>query len=305
MNRNVLLLLTSLLLFAGCGEDEPTVTDWVCDASHDGWEKCTDNKVQHCHIVEGMDHHFHWGADCAALGLTCMVRGEAGHAACVDTATPCTETDQRCENNTAYFCIDGKLAQDPCGTSKHCHADEGVPHCEELDDEECSGHGHLHDGECHCEEGYVLAPDDATKCVSEVDFPTQSCTLFAGTAHSEAAVTPFSEFPNAHVELDQVYEVTLPDNVESYVHFPVTESAEYVIFLSTAGIFGAFLHRNESSINASGGVPNGMCSDTIADHYHAELSFDGAETDTKVPYIVRFNAVSGGATVKVLIRKKE
>lgn len=38
-------------------------------------------------------------------------------------------------------------------------------------DAPCDGHGELHDDHCHCDEGYMLAPDDATRCVVERTLP--------------------------------------------------------------------------------------------------------------------------------------
>ncbi len=276
---------------------------WECDTSHNGWERCTDNRVEYCHIVSGMDPHFHWGADCVSLGLACVDVDDKGNAACVDSSKSCTPVDQKCDQNAAYFCVNGKLAQEPCGTAKECHADEGIPHCEDKGTE-CGGHGHLDAGTCHCDTGYVVDPADAKNCASAVEFPLQSCDLFRATPANESVVSTFADFPKAHADLDKPYTVTLPDNAPSYVHFPVQATGEYVLFLSDPSRFDAFMHRSGSNVSppASGGVPNGMCSDLIKDHWHASLTFDGAATDTKVPYVVRFKAVPGGGPVSFMIR---
>lgn len=138
--------LSSIAIFvlaralAACGSDAESaqtsgaaVTEsWQCDTAHADWKQCLDNKVQHCHIVAGMDPHFHWGMDCQAQGYTCHSDNE-GQAACVDMNKTCSPADHKCDNNTAYNCLQGHLAVEPCGTSKHCHDESDAAHCEASD----------------------------------------------------------------------------------------------------------------------------------------------------------------------------
>lgn len=303
-----LVLITFLLpLFAvNCSDDDSNETTGFgeCTTERDGWEQCSDNKIQYCHIVTGMDPHFHWGTDCEAQGLTCVNINNQGSAACVDPAQSCTTADERCENNTAYFCVEGSLAIDACGTAATCHDDEGTPHCEEKTDE-CSGHGHLHDGTCHCDDGYSVDPNDATKCVADEDFETTSCNLFATTATDESVVTAFEDFSQAHADLDTLYKITLPDNQASYLHFPVMETGTYTIMLSEADAFDSFMHRDQTDKTTLSETLTFSCNDQIKDHHRAALDFDGSATDTKVPYIVRFKAIAGGKTLSFAIRMEE
>jgi len=290
----------------GSDVDAGQQVSWQCDDSHNGWERCSENRVQYCHVVSGMEPHYHWGADCVSLGLACIDIDQKGNAACVDNSATCSSSDEKCDQNTAYFCVNGKMAQEPCGTAKQCHADSATPHCEEKGSE-CGGNGHLDGESCHCDTGYVIDPDNAKNCIAEVGFPQQSCNMFGQAATNEKSVTAFADFSKAHADLDRPYTVVLPDNAPSYVHFPVQATGEYVLFLSDSGRFDAFMHRNGSDVTpaAAGGVPNGKCSETIKDHWHETLTFDGAATDAKVPYIIRFKAVPGGGTVTFMVRKGE
>lgn len=281
----------------GCGDDDSGggETSFECTVERDGWEQCSGDEVQYCHIVEGMDPHFHWGADCGALGFECVEVSES-EAVCVDPASSCTVGEHRCEENTAYNCVDhggeGRWAVIPCGTSKTCHdeADEAV--CEEEAGEECGGHGHLHDGECHCDEGYGHDGADVTTCVID---PESMCTLFGGEAHVHTAVTQFEDFPSAHADLYEPVEVELPAGAPSYIHFPVTHDDDFVLFVDTPGAIDAVMHRDETdvaSFHAAGA--NGMCDTEIPEHYHVGLEMDGEQAP--VPYVIRFSDGFGQAT---------
>ncbi len=273
--------------------DEQT---FECAEERDGWEQCLDNKVQYCHIVDGMDPHFHWGADCEALGYECVQLTEST-AACLDDSSDCTVGEFKCEDNTAYNCVDedghGHWAIEPCGTAAHCHEEEDEAHCEEEESsDECGGHGHLHDDECHCDDGYGHDGDDTSTCVIN---PEGICTVFGETPHEHDVVTSFEDFPDAHADLYEPIEVELPANEVSYIHFPVTHDDEYVIFVDTADAIDAVMHRDESevsSFHAAGA--NGMCDTDIPEHYHAELEMDGEEPP--VPYIIRFSDQFATAT---------
>ena len=313
-----LAALLALPLLAACESDgggEEGTTTWECDAAHDDWELCTDGVVQWCHVLEGMEPHFHNGANCAALGLEC-VELTAGDAACVDMDSSCTEGDSYCgaegteDENTAFTCVDGHLAVEPCGTAYHCHEEDGAAVCELEGEDECGGHGHLHDGVCECEDGYTIDPDDETNCVAdgeEPSFPEASCTLFQDdeALESKAVVTTFAGVFAAdyHADLEVPVEVTLPDNEVSYIHFPCLEDGEYVIFLSHAEVLEAVLDRNENELVLGGGVANGMCSEVIPDHYHADLTYDG-DGEGPVPFVLRFAAVPS-ETVRFLVRIHE
>jgi len=276
-------LVALALALGACGDDPEELppdggapASWECDSSHDGWKRCDEGKIKYCHVVAGMDPHFHWGTDCAARELECVEIDDTGAAACVDSETACTAQDVRCDQNTAYFCVDGNLAQEPCGTASTCEMVDGLPGCVE-------------------------------KSVPAEDLAKLACDAFAAGPDPETAVSDFASFKDAHVDLDHAYAIQLPDGVPGYVHFPVKATGEYVIFLSDAGRFDTFMHRDGTEVSpaATGGVAASSCANVVGDHWHATLAFDAeAGVNGPVPYVVRFKAVPGGATVKVMIGVK-
>ena len=285
-------------------------SSWQCDADHADWEQCEDNKVQYCHIVSGMDPHFHWGMDCEAQGYECYDDG-AGDATCVDMSQECTAGEFRCEDNTAYNCIDGHLGIEPCGTAKHCHEEADAAHCEEAGDE-CDGHGHVHDGECHCEDGYEQDPEDPLSCIASVPFPQLACDQFqSGTVEQKQVATTFADVFSAdtHADLDVPVEVALPDQEASYIHFAVTETGDYVLFFDTAGAFETVLPRGDATPGTpvspppSGGTPNGKCETVLTEHWHATLEYDG-DGSGPVPYVIEFKPGSP-QTVKFIVKYHE
>ena len=327
-NTNLLLACASLigisLALGACGSDDDPANPaaggaggsagsgasagsggssaWQCDADHADWESCSENKVQYCHIVSGMAPHFHWGMDCEALGYTCHDDG-AGHATCVDMAQTCTAGEFRCEDNTAYNCIDGHMGIETCGTAQTCHEEASEAHCEEASNE-CGGHGHVHDNMCHCDDGYKVDPEDPLNCVAEVSFAQLACDEFqSGTVEQRQVVTTFAEVfgPDSRADLDVPVEVQLPDNQVSYIHFPVTATGEYVLFFDKAGVFDTVLHRGDKTTGQavspppSGGTPNGKCETVLPEHWHASLTYDG-DGSGPVPYVLQFKA---GAAQKV------
>ncbi len=252
-----LLFLLSFLVACKGDDDTGDTTAWECDASHDGWERCTDeDAVEWCHDMEGSPH-FHEGTDCAELGYACTEYGE-GLAACVDPSTSCEEGEAWCEDNTARFCVDGQVAVEPCSSVQECHA---------------------HDGEAVCED--------------TVDFdPQQACDILAdGPSEDKAVTTDFdSVFDGAyHADLATAVTVTLPDQQASYIHFPVEHDSEYVVFLDTEGVLQAILDKDGADSGASGGAPNGMCPESLVDHWHAHLH---NHTGSTVPFVLELAAVA-------------
>jgi hypothetical protein len=315
VKRSISVLFSSLLLvgFIACSDDDQPTPDagakdgstdgsaaWQCDKNHNGWEQCQNNRIVVCH-GDIASPHFHNAEDCGGKSLTCMAGDEPGEAACVDSTKACAASDVRCDQNTAYFCIDGKLAVKACGTAKECHLHQGEAHCEKKSGE-CGGHGHVHGSECECDPGYKKDPANALNCIEE-DFAEHSCELFKGTASTGTAVDTFSDFSQSHVSIDTPYAITLPDNKPSYVHFPVAEDGEYVIFVSEAGVLDTVMHRNETDVSPApkNGGANAKCATDIKEHFEADLKKDDAQAD-KVPYILRFKAIAGGKTVTVMVR---
>lgn len=275
-------LAAAALVALGCGSnpslatpaDQDAAADasttWVCDSQHDDWERCAEERVQYCHVLDGMEPHFHWGADCASLGLSCT-QIEPGKAACVDRSTKCAASDVRCDQNAVVFCADGWVARTPCGTSKECVEHDGPP-----------------------------------RCVDKSGTEQSACEVFAGKAASENAVADFASFPDAHVDPGKLYEIQLPQGSAGYVHFPVTATGDYYLYLAGKGFFDAFEHRGGTDVvpAASGGTPHESCAALIGDQWHSTLVYDGPGAGEPVPYVVRFKAMPDGGAVKIMIQSK-
>lgn len=286
------LLLTMCLCLAaaiGCDDDDDekneksddstesgTDDSFECSEDKDGFEQCVDNKVQYCHIVDGMDPHFHWGADCEELGYKCMELSKS-EAACLDESTSCTVGEFKCEENTAYNCVDhdghGHFAVEPCGTAATCHEHDDEAHCEQQESD--------------------FEPQDACDAITGDDEETKSVVADFDDVFSE----------DYHADLAVKVSVTLPDNDVSYIHFPVFTCGEYAFFVDQAELFDGVLHRDETEITTSGGTAVSVCSDDIPEHWHADLEWDGdgTEGEDPVPYVIRFKAVDGGADVSFTV----
>jgi hypothetical protein len=290
----------------GTGADEDVIVgEFECEDGRDGWEMCVNDEVRYCHIVEGMDPHFHGGIDCASDGLTCVVNDEH-EAACVDPNTSCNEGEFKCEDNTAYNCVDGNWAMRACGTAAECHEEEDEAHCHAHEDEggeECGGHGHLDGDECHCDEFYEVDADDATVCIL-ADPPGLACDAYhnhgphAATAADSAAG---SLNPDAHAELLERIDVTLLEGQQSFIHFPVTETGDYVVMMSAADVLvgvadaeGTLLTTADDKAGA-----NPQCDTELVEHWHAHLEYTGDGTDP-VPHVLEFNPTDDN-TVSLVI----
>jgi hypothetical protein len=287
MNQQLMspIVVAILAALGGCGKDDDSEknnanpdargaagTSFQCSEDKNAWEQCVDDKVQYCHIVTGMEPHFHWGADCQSLGYQCLELSQQ-EAACLDEDSTCTVGDTKCEDNTAYQCVDhdgqGHWTVDPCGTAATCRE---------------------HDGEVHCEK-------------AETTFdPQDACDAMASTsAEEKSVVTAFDDVfsPDYHAELGLRIHVTLPDDQPSYIHFPVFSCGEFAVFLDQAGVFDGIQRRDQTDMTVSGGSAVELCSSAVPEHWHADLEWDGDGTEgtDPVPYVIRFQAVSGGQAV--------
>lgn len=322
--KKVLFYIFIIFMFAaGCDDnssnssndneinDSDALALWECSEETNGWERCSENKIEYCHIVEGMDPHFHWSDDCESKGYKC-VEIEDGDALCVDETLTCSDGEFSCDSSTniAYNCIDGYKSVESCGTAKVCSEGEEKAFCEAVSEDECSGHGYLQDEICVCNEGYKVDPDDVEACIEEIAFPQLACNQFSENDPEEVtAVTSFADFSTVHVETDIPIQITLTANSEGYVHFPVThtvsEGGEYVIFLSKAGVLDKVLDMTETELLISGGTANGKCPETLVEHWHAITTYDDVESDSPKPAIIKFKAQEEATTVSLIIKYKE
>lgn len=281
---------------------EDTGESW-CMEGRENWEQCEDGVILWCHVMDGMQPHPHAGQDCAADGLECVQVSDSD-AACVDMSTSCTQGEHECSaENEALNCVDGHWAVEPCG-SLRCHDEDDGAVCEEGD-VECGGHGHLEGDECHCDEGYIQDPDDPTTCIDEVSFPQRACNTFAdGDPEEKSVTTTFEDvFDHAtHADLDMLVHVTLPGTSEpSYIHFPIIEDGDYVIFLDTDDVFVTAWHRDHSTeFTTTGGVANGMCETDLVDHWHISATYDG-DGSGPVPGVLEFEPVDTETEVQFIV----
>lgn len=262
---------------AGCDGDDATTDEttaaesFACTADKAGWEQCTDNMVQWCHAEAGMEPHFHWGANCQDLGQSC-VELSGTEAACVDTSSSCSAGEHRCEKETAYNCLaDGHWAVEPCIGTTICHEAAAGAICQD----ECASFD-----------------------------PQLACDALATTPESKQVAAIFSEVLDEayHAELDTAVQVTLPDGAASYIHFPVTQSGRYLVFLDTADVLGTILGADETDMTPAGGGPNDACPDDLLDRYYADLIYDGSG-GAPVPFVIRFNAGPSRTVTFVIVRQ--
>ncbi len=277
------VLTMSAVLFSAisCDKDddnslEKQEQNFECTNERDGWEQCVDNKVQYCHVLEGTDPHFHWGADCDALGLECMAISESV-AVCLDESTHCEAGEFKCENNIAYNCVahgdNGHFAVKPCGTAATCHEHEDEAHCEQAESD--------------------FEPQDACNAISSDEEEAKATVSLFDSVFSE----------DYHADLGIRIHVTLPDNEVSYIHFEVFTCGEFAVFMDQTEVFDGILHRDGTEILTSGGTAVGVCESDIPEHWHADLEWDGdgIEGEDPVPYVIRFKAMEGGADVHFVV----
>lgn len=279
--RELIPILFACLAGTSCGEDgaDPAVPiaeeTFECTDGRDGWEQCVDGSILWCHVLPGTAPHFHSGAPCARLGFECVEHGDR-RASCVDPESSCSAGESRCENNDALTCLDGRWAIQPCGTSRACHVHEGRAECEER--------------------------------TSSGDFPALACATFEDSTHAETkevALRLEDVFSHAyHAERGHPTTVTLPEAGMSYIHFPVEEDGEYVVFLSEPGALDEIMDREGAVMTKAGGAPNGRCSAVIRDHYHAHLHYDPPQGHAgPVPYVLRFASGSARTVTFLVLRR--
>ena len=306
------LLAALLSLLVSCvgteGGPGQSLWDGVCTTEREGWEKCDSNRIQWCHILEGMTPHFHEGLNCQALGLTCVEQESAGggltgyEAFCVDESMTCQQGAYACVDNTARNCVGGVTALAPCGTQV-CDLSGGEAVCRQDTTEECGGHGQLVDGACQCDDTYEQDPDDPADCVSSYTFPQRACYVFNQGRDSiplDHQLDATNDRPGPHAHVDEVMQVRLlAAHTSNYVHFPVTQTGEYVLFLDTAGVVTNVYDADGLALPMENPGANGMCADVLADHFHISTTYTG-DGSSAVPAIVEFQ-VAQDTTVKLLV----
>jgi len=231
----------------------------------------------------------------------------------------CPECDNKTELLVGNKCVPIDEIEE-CSPDGHAHGDEC--HCfsgqepSEIGEKqyclqqgckeaetECSGHGHLENGECHCDEGFKQDHDDKTICIpdsEEHDVDYEACEAVENIGENVTAADVFEKFDEAHVDLVVGAEITLPEQKEGFVHFPVEHTGEFAIYIDREDVVESVYdsERNELSIENAGS--NGDCSDKLKEILHISAT---NESGTKTPVIIKFKAKGG--KVKIFIHKLE
>jgi hypothetical protein len=157
-------LASALIVFGGCHEHIDDDAGWACSAERAGQTRCSANgEILYCH--GSGDPHFDVQRDCKEQSLACVNTSDSA-AACVE-GTACQASETRCEQNTAYRCVNGLLEVEMCGTLQECSVGDNGPVCQLKAAQDCGGHGTLRsDNTCECDEGYEPKADDPLVCVA-------------------------------------------------------------------------------------------------------------------------------------------
>lgn len=181
--------------------------------------------------------------------------------------------------------------------------------CVPIEDvEACGPDGHSHGTECHCFSGqepteiggveYCLQQgcagsdgDTDGDVTEEQDIDKHACEHLGDTPEEVDAVTSFAEFENAHVDLEHLAHVELPNDSEGFVHFPGHETGEVAVFVDTAGVIDGFLDAEENELEAHNQGENTDCPGDFKEIWHVEVVNDSGSVK---PQIIRFKADVAG-----------
>jgi len=95
----------------------------------------------------------------------------------------------------------------------------------------------------------------------------------------------------------------LAANASNYMHFPVMETGEYVMFLDTAGVVANIYDKDGNEVPFTNPGPNGKCADVLVDHFHISGTYTG-DGSSPEPAIVEFQ-VTEDTEVKLLVLMSE
>lgn len=152
-------------------------------------------------------------------------------------------------------------------------AGDGV-HCEECDNVTellvgtkcvpiaeiavCGPDGHAHGDVCHCFSGQAPTTIGENQyCIQECsagepgdqqveDVDAHACEAAEGAKETATAVDAFEKFDEVHLELETLYELTLPAGKEGFVHTGPATTGDWAIYLGKSDLFvGAFNAKGE------------------------------------------------------------
>ncbi len=220
-----------------------------------------------------------------------------------------------CDNETQLLvgnkCVD-ILQVEECGPDGHSHGEDEPCHCFsgqtqkiingkryclqancEENNDECGGHGKLVNDECHCRIGYEKDENNPKNCVLSVDIDKLACEIEASEIKKAKRQ---EENPNGqHLELEKKYIVKVLQG-KSYVHFPMLEDSEFVVYLSEQSLL-----TNTQSKDGNGIIPvefekenkgaNVDCEELFKEVFHIK-GVRQHPNDKKEPVVLEFTSAS-------------
>jgi len=167
--------------------------------------------------------------------------------------------------------------------------------CVSIDQvEACGPDGHLHGTECHCFSGQQPTTiGDTEYCLQDdcqdinVEIDLRACDEIDESPEPVTPVTDFADFEDAHAGLERAVEVDLPEGLESFLHFPGMETAEYAVFLDTTGVLDAVLDASGTDLDAQAMGANPDCPEELVEVWHVDVVNN---TGAGQPQIIRFKA---------------
>jgi len=123
----------------------------------------------------------------------------------------------------------------------------------------CGPDGHAHGDVCHCFSGQEVTTIGGTDyCLMtcematsdddmvEEDVDAHACEAAEGAKETATAVDAFEKFDEVHLELETLYELTLPAGKEGFVHTGPATTGDWAVYLGKSDLFeGAFNAKGE------------------------------------------------------------
>lgn len=120
----------------------------------------------------------------------------------------------------------------------------------------CGPDGHAHGAVCHCFSGQEVTTIGGKEyCIQECkegeepeeeDVDAHACEAAEGAKETATAVDAFDKFSEVHLELETLYELTLPAGKEGFVHTGPATTGDWAIYMGKSDLFeGAFNAKGE------------------------------------------------------------
>ncbi len=169
----------------------------------------------------------------------------------------------------------------------------------------CGPDGHAHGDVCHCFSGQMPTIIGGKEyCIQECkegeddhheeDVDAHACEAAQGTREAATVVDAFDKFGEVHLELETLYELTLPAGKEGFVHTGPATTGDWAIYLGKSGLFESAFNAKGEKLEIETIGANEDCATTFPAVYHVRytaqegmgpaivLKFKAPETETKV-----------------------